>query len=83
MISPFYPCIKYKIPANLELDGTDHFIKVESMRLNGMNLNAGMITCFLSLTCENDQKAFYQLIKDCSRLRIKEQFYSKFYEYSC
>ena len=74
---PFYPCIKYKIPADLELDGTDYFIVAESMhwqftRFYGAShsLSSGSLNCSLSFTCENDQKAFYKLIKDCLRIII-------------
>ena len=61
----YYPCIKYKKPADLKHDGTDYFIIAESMNLKGMNLNPEWFNCSLSFTCENDQKAFYKLIKDC------------------
>ena len=30
----YYPCIKYKIPADLENDGTDTFIVAESMKFD-------------------------------------------------
>ena len=30
----YYPCIKYKIPADPDNDGTDHFIVAESMKFN-------------------------------------------------
>ena len=33
-ITHYYPCIKYQIPADLEMDGTDTFIMTESMKMN-------------------------------------------------
>ena len=30
----YYPCIKYQIPADPEIDGTDTFIMAESMKLD-------------------------------------------------
>ena len=33
-MEPHYPCIKYKIPADPESDGTDNFILAESMKFN-------------------------------------------------
>ena len=71
----FYPCIKYKIPADLKVDGTDHFIVAETMHMriegNGRKPDYTEFSCSLSFTCENEQKAFYKLIKDCLRFRIK------------
>ena len=64
-MNPFYPCIKYKIPANPQLDGTDYFIVAESMHQNWMTLDYVDFGCSLSFTCKNDQKAFYKLMKDC------------------
>ena len=76
----FYPCVKYKKPADPIFDGTNYFIVAESMYLNNdlkylLNPEADAcyghldrlfwINCFLSFTCENDKKAFYKLIKDC------------------
>ena len=29
----------------------------------------------LAFTCENDQKVFYKVMKDCLRFRIKKSFY--------
>ena len=75
LIDPFYPCLKYKMPADPKLDGTDHFIVAESMSLNDMNLNFELFECYLSFTCENDQKAFYKLKKDCLQIRIKKIFF--------
>ena len=54
----------------MELDGTDYFIVAESMRLNQILSDNSCLDCFfyecsLSFTCENDQKAFYKLIKGC------------------
>ena len=65
-IDSFYPCIKYKIPADPKLDGTDYFIVAESMRFKIPNLddNYYLFDCYLSFTCENDEKAFYKIIKD-------------------
>ena len=70
-MNPFYPCIKYKIPAEPQLDGTDYFIVAESMYQNWRYLGNirqyifGDFKCSLSFTCENDRKAFYKLLKDC------------------
>ena len=58
----YHPCIKYKIPADPKLDGTDYFFVAESMN---SGLDNWMIRCSLSFSCENDQKAFYKLMKDC------------------
>ena len=66
-IDPFYPCIKYKIPADQELDGTDHVTVAETMGSNGMYVDSKDMHFSLYFTCENDQKAFYKLIKDCLR----------------
>ena len=69
-MNPFYPCIKYKIPAEPQLDGTDYFIVAESMHLKGINYLKEFhkrLDCFLSFTCENDKKAFYKFIQDCLR----------------
>ena len=83
IIDPFYPCIKYKVPADPKLDGTNYFIVVESMKyltkITGKNYiwetfsNGSAIDpnkgfeCSLSVSCDNDQKAFYKLKKDCLR----------------
>ena len=67
VMNSFYPCIKYKFPADPKLGGTDYFIVVESMNLEGMNLALDTFICDLSFTCEDDQMAFYKLIKDCSQ----------------
>ena len=65
-IDPYYPCIKYKKPADPKHDGTDYFIVAESMNLKVMDLaDETRFSCSLSFTCETDQKAFYKLIKDC------------------
>ena len=82
LMIPFYPCIKYKIPADQKLEGSDHFIVAESMHLKSLSrdsarkkrnrraliqaLSAQEFDCSLSFTCENDQKAFYKVTKDCS-----------------
>ena len=65
VMDPFYPCIKYKDPADPKLDGTDYFIVAESMHLKRMEPDDHTFYCSLSYTCENNQKAFYKLIKDC------------------
>ena len=74
IIDPFYPCIKYKIPADQKLDGTDYFIAAESMHLKWWDADHDF-NCSLSITCENDQKAFYKLIKGCLRFRIYVQWF--------
>ena len=63
IIDPFYPAIKYKIPADLRLDGTDYFIVAESMNLDYADYDSAVFDVILSFTCENNQKAFYKLIK--------------------
>ena len=70
VINPYYPCIKYKKPAYQKYDGADYFIVAESMNLKGMDLAFKRFTCFLSFNCENDEKAFYKLIKGCLQFRI-------------
>ena len=74
-MDPFYPCIKYKMPADPQLDGTDYFIVAESMNLITSTfptwIKSHMFDCSLSFTCENDQKAFYKLLKDCLKFRIQ------------
>ena len=66
---PFYPFIKYKIPADPKLDGTDYFVIAESTRWRGgrveINVADDFFAFFLSFNCENDEKAFYKLIQDC------------------
>ena len=64
-MDPFYPCIKYKIPADPQLDGTDYLIVAESMHQNWQYLEEYQFNCSLSFTCKKDQKAFYKLSKDC------------------
>ena len=82
IMDPYYPCIKYKDPADPKLDGTDYFIVAESMHLKEMEIvrdrNGHLFNfnCSLSFTCEKGQKTFYKLIKDCLQFRIhKESFY--------
>ena len=70
VMDPFYPCIKYKIPADPKLDGTDYFIFAETMHYRHQSWSVDVYDCSLSFTCTNDQKAFYKLLKDCLRLRI-------------
>ena len=76
LMDPFYPCIKYKIPADPKLDGTDYFIVAESMHLYPTvyhpSSSSFHFNCSISLSCENNQKAFYKLIKDCLRFQIKK-----------
>ena len=61
-----YPCIKYKLPADSQLDGTDYFIVAESMHQDWFGFyKRENFECSLSFTCKNDQKAFYKLLKDC------------------
>ena len=69
-LDPIYPCIKHKIAADPELDGTDYFIAAESILWESIPFDAWneerkLMNCSLSFTCENDKKAFYKLIKDC------------------
>ena len=73
IMDPYYPCIKYKKPADPKHDGTDYFIVAESMNFKGMHPADEDFICSLSFTCENDQKAFYKLIKDCLQFRIHEE----------
>ena len=67
VIDPYYPCIKYKSPADPKYDGTDYFIVAESMHLIEIYPDWNWFDCSLSFTCEKDQKAFYKLMKDCLR----------------
>ena len=79
MIDPFYSCIKYKIPADLKLDGTDYFIVAESMHLKPTGIyGSPEFDVSLSFTCENDQKAFYKVIKDCLRFQSHEKSFFDF-----
>ena len=66
-IMRYYPCIKYQIPADPEIDGTDNFIVAESMKfdLNDVRLDYEIHECKLSFSCDNGQKAFYKIMKDC------------------
>ena len=83
VMDPYYPCIKYKDPADPKLDGTDYFIVAESMHLKRrMDLDYHTFYCSLSFTCENNQKAFYKLIKDCLRFRIHEESFYDFRKHS-
>ena len=72
VMDPFYPCIKYKLPADPQLDGTDYFIIAEKMQWEHVivSFNYEFIDCSLSFTCGNDQKAFYKLLKDCLQFWI-------------
>ena len=82
VMDPYYPCIKYKDPADPKLDGTDYFIVAESMHLKSLNLGYDSFDCSLSFTCEKGQKAFYKLIKDCLRFRIHEESFYDFRKHS-
>ena len=81
-MDPYYPCIKYKDPADPKLDGTDYFIVAESMHLKSLRLVDDSLDCSLSFTCEKGQKAFYKLIKDCLRFRIHEESFYDFRKHS-
>ena len=72
VMDPFYPCIKYKIPADPKLDGTDYFIIAESMYHKGIDVNWVSFRCSFSFICEYDKKAFYNLIKVCLRYSSKK-----------
>ena len=65
VMNPFYPCVKYKKPADPILDGTDYFIVAESIQMRRLSVMHEVFDCSLSFTCENDKKAFYKLIQDC------------------
>jgi len=86
VVDPYYPCIKYKDPADPKLGGTDYFIVAESMHLKEMDPDDQdfilYFDCNLSFTCEKDQKAFYKLIKDCLRFRINEESFYDFRKHS-
>ena len=79
-MDPFYPVIKYEMPADLKIDETNSVIVVESMSLNlysiGLNLNLAIewLSFSLSFTCENDQKAFYKLEKERLRMEFINNF---------
>ena len=34
---PYYPCLKYRIPADKNIDGTDQLVIAESMPESGLN----------------------------------------------
>ena len=79
VMDPYYPCIKHKDSADPKLDGTDYFIVAESMHFESYRyIDYADFICSLSITCENDQKAFYKLIKDCLRFRIHEKSWCDF-----
>jgi len=83
VMDPYYPCIKHKDPADPKLDGTDYFIVAESMHYVGFESYLDdTFHCYLSLTCEENQKAFYKLIKDCLRFRIHEESFYDFRKHS-
>ena len=69
----YYPCIKYKKPADPKYEGADYFIAAESMNFKWIALAEEWFTCSLSFTCDNDQKAFYKLIKVRLRFQIHEE----------
>ena len=75
-IDYFYPCVKYKIPADAKLDGTEYFIVAESMHFNNyLTLSKNnSFDCHLSFICDNDQKAFYKIVKDCLLLNKTESY---------
>ena len=80
-LDPYYPCIKYKIPADPKHDGTDHFIVAEFVNFN-LKHYAHWLNCNLSFTCENDKKAFYKTITDCLPFRIHEESFCDFRKHS-
>ena len=84
VMDPYYPCIKYKDPADPKLDGTDYFIVAESMHFDRFDkyLEWVWFDYSLSFTCEKGQKAFYKLIKDCLRFRIHEESFYDFRKHS-
>ena len=68
----YYPCIKYQIPANKTIDGTESFVVAESMLFdisqylrNDFDTRSAM-HCNLTFTCENNTKVFYKVLKECS-----------------
>ena len=84
-MDPYYPCIKYKNPADPKLDGTDYLIIAESMHvteLNSFHPSHKRLDCSLSFTCKQNQKAFYKLIKDCLRFRIHAESFYDFRKHS-
>ena len=69
----YYPCIKYKIQADPEIDGTNTFFVAESMKFNLSDIilfdnnnqsDNGIFECNLSFSCKSEQKAFYKIVKD-------------------
>ena len=79
IMDPFYPCLKYKKSADPKLDGTDYFIVAESMHLKDIKKEYNtpkyeVFNCSLSFTCENDKKAFFNLIQDCLHFLFEEGF---------
>jgi len=69
----YYPCVKYKIEADPEIDGTKTFSVAESMKFNLSDIvlfdnnnqsDNGIFECNLSFSCKSEQKAFYKIVKD-------------------
>ena len=65
----YYPCILYKTSTNDET-----FYTVESMHGGPYSGETASDTleCKLSFNCDNDQKVFYKLKKDCSRVEFRD-----------
>ena len=68
----FYPCIKYKVPADEQFHGTNFFTVAESVHpwFYQKQIPYEDIECNLSFTCENHRKVFYRIIEDCSKSKI-------------
>ena len=50
VMNPFYPCVKYKKPADPILDGTDYFIVAESIQMRRLSVMHEVFDCsYLSL----------------------------------
>ena len=72
----YSPCIKYKIQADPEIDGTNTFFVAESMKFNLSDIilfdnnnqsDNGIFECNLSFSCKCEEKAFYKIVKDWFR----------------
>ena len=66
----YFPCIKYKRPADRILDGAHSVFIAESMHFYGIESKTQLMQCNLSFGCANDEKLFYKIIKDCSFFHI-------------
>ena len=66
----YFPCIKYKRPADPIFDGARSVFIAESMHFYGIESKIQLMQCNLSFGCANDERLFYKIMKDCSLLDI-------------